>query len=436
MANDLHKLKKVLIISYYWPPSGGGGVQRWLKMSKYLPEYGWQPIIFTPSNGESPVVDESLLDEVHSAVETIKTPIWEPYSFYKRFTGKKSSEKVYSGFINDKKESFTQKLSVFIRGNFFIPDARKFWIKPSIKYLRKYLLEHPVDRIISTGPPHSTHLIASGVVDKIPIPWVADFRDPWTNIDFYDQLRLSKWADKKHRALEQKVLRKATKIVTVSEHWAKDFEKLSGRPIEVIRNGYDHADFEQEPSNLGEAFTICHIGSMNKDRNPSALWQALESLVASPSFAANLSIKLIGNVDHSIFDAINKHGLNVYLDHTPFMVHKEALSELQKSQLLLLPINDTPNSLGVVPGKIYEYLGARRPIIGIGPSDGDSATILSDSGAGTMFAYDDSSGIEAKIDGIYKDYLNGNVSKPSGKIMKYSRQSMAKQYAALLQDLT
>jgi len=167
-------LKKLLIITYYWPPAGGGGVQRWMKFTKYLREFGWEPVIYTVSNGEYPVVDESLLKEIPADVETIKTPIWEPYSFYKRFTGRKKGERVYSGFINEnKKESFTQKVSVFIRGNFFIPDARKFWISPSIKYLRKYLKNNPVDAMVSTGPPHTTHLIAMGVKEKINVPWVS-----------------------------------------------------------------------------------------------------------------------------------------------------------------------------------------------------------------------------------------------------------------------
>lgn len=429
-------MKKVLIISYYWPPSGGGGVQRWLKMTKYLYDFGWKPIIFTPENAESPVIDESLLQEVHSSVDVIKSPIWEPYSLYKKFTGKKSNEKVYSGFINDKKESFAQKLSVFIRGNFFIPDARKFWLKPGVNHLNKYLKSNSIECIISTGPPHTTHLIANKIAKLHNIPWVADFRDPWTNIDFYDQLRLTPWADKKHRRLEQMVLKNADSIVTVSKHWAHDFKRLSGRNITVIRNGFDHVDFTSKPSTLDDKFTICHIGSMNKDRNPSALWSTLQRLTADNRFTDSLSIKLIGQVDHSIFEQIDRHQLTNYLNHVPFLSHKEALQELQKSQLLLLPINDTPNSLGVVPGKIYEYLGARRPVIGIGPTNGDSAQILSDSGAGKMFPYDDQTGISDYVLNCFKQYESKQLMVQDGEIMQYSRQSMAKQYAALLEDLT
>jgi len=429
-------LKRVLIISYYWPPAGGGGVQRWLKMTKYLPEYGWTPVIYTPSNGEAPVVDQSLVNQVHPEVEKISSPIWEPYTFYKRFTGKKASEKVYSGFINDKKESWTQKLSVFIRGNFFIPDARKFWIKPGAKFLTKYLSENKVDCIVSTGPPHSTHLIAYKVAKKTNTPWVADFRDPWTNIDFYNQLRLTSWADKKHKKLEQLILQNASKIVTVSNSWADDFKNLSNRDVTVIRNGFDHADFETEIAQLDEKFTICHIGSMNSDRNPEALWIALKNLVSNPQFDQSLSIKLIGQVDHSIFQSIEQYGLTAYLNHIPFLSHKDALLALQASQVLMLPINDTPNSLGVVPGKIYEYLGARRPVVGIGPLHGDSAQILHDSGAGNMFAYDSHAEIGVRIQSYFDEYSKKELKPKTGQIMQYSRKAMAKSYSELLQNLT
>jgi glycosyltransferase involved in cell wall biosynthesis len=430
-------MKRVLIISYYWPPAGGGGVQRWLKMTKFLPELGWKPIVVTPSNGEAPVIDESLLMEVHPEVETLKIPIWEPYGFYKKLTGKKKSDKVYSGFISDKKEGFTQKLSVFIRGNFFIPDARKFWIKPARKAVVKYLKEHPVDAIISTGPPHTTHLIAYGVTRQIHVPWIADFRDPWTNIDFYDQLRLTKWADRKHRRLEKLVLKHATEIVTVSNSWAKDFRMLSDqRDIKVITNGFDHLDFDSEGVTLDDKFTICHIGSMNKDRNTPALWKALKELNRSdPNFKDKLSIKLIGQVDHSIFSAINEHGLGDHLNHIPFLPHNEAVKHLQTSQLLLLPINDTPNSMGVIPGKLFEYMGAQRPIICIGPKNGDSATIVSNSGAGAIFGYEEVIELQAHLrrsfDAFNKSEL---IVNPSG-VMNYSRKALAEKYSLLLQYL-
>ena len=240
-------MKKVLIITYYWPPSGGGGVMRWLKMSKFLPELGWQPVVFTPENPDPSVTDESLLQEIHKDIIEIKTPIWEPYDFFRKITGKKSGTKFKSGYISEASEgNWKNKIAVFIRGNFLIPDPRKFWIKPSIKYLTKYLAENHVDLIISTGPPHSMHLIALGLRNKFDIPWIADFRDPWTDIDFYHKLKLTRLADRIHRKLEKRVLARANHIVTVSPGCASDLEKIAKRKIEVINNGFDPTDFDFE----------------------------------------------------------------------------------------------------------------------------------------------------------------------------------------------
>jgi glycosyltransferase involved in cell wall biosynthesis len=198
-------MKKILIITYYWPPSGGGGVMRWLKMSKYLPELGWKPIIYTPENPDASVTDVSLLEEIHPETETLKTPIWEPYKIFRFLTGKKKSEKFKPGYISEASGGdWKSKVSVFIRGNLLIPDPRKFWIKPSVKFLSQYLEEHPVDLIVSTGPPHSMHLIALELKKKFGTCWIADFRDPWTDIDFYDKLRLTRWADQQHRNLEKR----------------------------------------------------------------------------------------------------------------------------------------------------------------------------------------------------------------------------------------
>ena len=432
------KRKKLLIITYYWPPAGGGGVQRWMKFTKYLREFGWEPIIYTVSNGEYPVVDESLVKEIPADIETIKTPIWEPYSFYKRFTGRKKDERVYSGFINEnKKESFTQKVSVFIRGNFFIPDARKFWINPSINYLRKYLKTNPVDAMVSTGPPHSTHLIAMGVKEKIKVPWIADFRDPWTNIDFYDQLRLSNWADKKHRQLEKEVLKKADKVVTVSWSWADDFKQISGRPdIKIITNGFDPADFQNLEAPLSNKFSICHIGSMNKDRNPQVLWKVLQHLVTtSKEFAEKLEILLIGQVDFAILQSIEAHKLTPYLNKIDFVPHKEVIPYLKKSPILLLPINDTPNSAGVLPGKLYEYLGAERAILCIGPKNSDAAKIMTETNS-YMHDYMDYSGIKESLLTLFNAYKNGELKTNPQKILRFSRKTLAEKYGILIESIT
>ena len=420
-------MKKVLVITYYWPPAGGGGVQRWLKFSKYIRDGGWEPVIYTAEGGEMALQDDSLLEEVPEGTVVIKQPIWEPYYFYKKLTGKKKGEKVYSGFITEKKKAGPgQRLSIWIRGNFFIPDARKFWIKPSIKFLVKYLKDHKVDAILSNGPPHSMHMIALGLKEKLGLPWLADFRDPWTNIDFYDQLMLSKRADRKHKRLEQKVLTTADKVVTVSWSWAEDFKKLCGREIEVITNGYDEADFEGGEPALSKSFSLTHVGSLNKDRNPKSLWKVLERICDSnPQFKEDLEIILIGPTDFEAINDINQSGLESNLKLIDHLPHRAAIDKLRESQVLLLPINDTPNVSGVIPGKLYEYLGARRPILCIGPDKGDSARIIKETNAGKVAGFDDINEIQKILLEYFVQYQSKILNIGSYGIDKFSRKSLA-----------
>ena len=430
-------MKKVLIITYYWPPTGGGGVQRWLKFVKYIREFGWEPIIYTPLNGESPVVDETLLDEIPEDVLTLKSKIWEPYSFYKIITGRKQNQRIYSGLINEKKEGFFQKLSVFIRGNFFIPDARKFWIKPAVKDLKSKIASLEVDLIISTGPPHSTHLIAQGVLKNLSIPWIADFRDPWTKIDFYDQLRLTSWGDKRHKKLELKVLNTASKVVTVSKSWVKDFEEICKRSdIELITNGYDPEDFNNSSVDLDSKFSICHVGSMNKDRNPVVLWKALSSLLSKKGLMDSLEIKLIGQIDFSVMESLEQEGLKKFVTQIPHLAHKKAINELRKSQLLLLPINNTPNVAGVIPGKLFEYLAAKRPIICIGPEYCDSADIVRKTNAGEVFDYVQTDKLTQFISNSFDKYQINNLHQLSKNIEDYSRKKLIGDYCKMMDEIT
>ena len=428
-------MKKVLIITYYWPPSGGGGVMRWLKMSKFLPELGWQPIIYTPENPDPSVIDESLLSEIHPDIIELKTPIWEPYNFYRKITGKKSGEKFKSGYISEAAEgNWKSKLSVFIRGNFLIPDPRKFWIKPSVKFLNKFLNENPVDLIISTGPPHSMHIIALGLKKKFNLPWIADFRDPWTDIDFYHKLKLTTWADKKHKNLEKKVLAAADHIVTVSPGCAADIQKIAHRKIEVINNGFDPTDYDFELPKLDEKFTISHFGAFNKDRNPAALWKVLGELASvNPDFKKLLQIKLIGQTDQSVISEIEKNKLKENIVVKDHLAHKEGLIELSKSQVLLLPLNDAPNVKGILPGKMYEYMALRRPILALGPTDADYAKILGETKAGISLDFNDEQGIKTTLKNYFQRFLNNNLEIESEAFEKYSRKNLAKQFINLIQ---
>jgi len=428
-------MKKVLIISYYWPPSGGGGVMRWLKMSKYLPEFGWQPIIYTPENPDSSVDDDSLINEIHSDSIVLKYPIWEPYDLYRQITGKKKGTKFKAGYVSEASSgSWKNKLSVFIRGNLLIPDPRKFWIKPSVKFLTKYLQTHQVDAVVSTGPPHSMHLIALGLKKRFPdLKWIADFRDPWTNIDFYAKLRLTKWADKRHRKLEKKVLINSDHVVTVTPSWQDDFEKMCGRKIDLVYNGFDHTDFENLAVDTDTKFTLSHFGSFNKDRNPESLWKALEVLKDEiPELKNHLSIQLIGQTDDSILQSVKQAGLNEFLTCYNFMPHDKGVALLKKSQVLLLPINNAPNAMGIIPGKMYEYMALNRPILAIGPPNSDSALIISETKAGVCKDFSDVEGITNTLKLYFDQYKKGELKINSDSYEQYSRKNQAANFVRLL----
>jgi hypothetical protein len=431
-------MKRVLILTYYWPPAGGAGVQRWLKFSKYLRQYGWDPVIYTSEDGEYPALDPTLNKDVPQGITVLKTKPWEPYGFYKKLIGGKKGEKVAAGFISeDKKPGLVQRLAIWIRGNLFIPDARKFWIRPSVNYLAGWLKNNRVDAIISTGPPHTMHCIALRLKKKFKLPWIADFRDPWTKIDFYDQLMLSQQADAKHKRMERAVIKNCDKLVTVSPSWANDFLELGAREVEVITNGFDEADFDIEKPEVIREFAFHHIGALNQDRNPHNFWLALkEALMEEPEIAQFLKVRLIGKTDFSALESARKAGLEKYLEKVPYMPHGEIITFLMRSPILLLPLNDTPNTLGIIPGKLFEYLAAGRPIFCIGHPKGDSARIIQDCEAGMVFGFHEKDKMKEGTLALFREFRSGNFQVKGKEIMNYSRQKGAEKFASLLNHLT
>lgn len=431
--------KKVLIITYYWPPVGGAGVQRWLKFSKYFRGLGWEPVIYTPSNPDFPIFDNTLLKDVPEDLTVLKTEITEPYDIYRKIMGKKKTETVNQGFLSEGKENTAlQSAMIWIRGNFFIPDARMFWIRPSVKYLSQYLREHPVDAVISTGPPHSMHLIALRLKQRLNLPWIADFRDPWTQIDFYDQLKLSSLADRKHKRLEKQVLTTADKVVTISKSCGADLEVLGGRAVDVITNGYDDDDFRFDgPLSPLPGFMFHHTGALNKDRNPNTLWKVLGELCReNPQMKRDLVLKFTGKTDAVVFESLKAEGLEQNAQRTEYMPHSEVVRIMAQSPILLLPLNNTPNNKGVLSGKLFEYLAARRPIFGIGLPEGDAAEILRETGAGELFGFSDYQGMKAAVMRLYEAYRAGELKTVTGTIERFSRKNCAADYARLLDGIS
>lgn len=428
-------MKKVLIITYYWPPSGGAGVQRWLKFAKYLPEFGWQPIIYTPENPDYPAIDESLLNDIPEGIKVLRQPIWEPYGWYRQLLGQKD-KKIGSGFVSEEKEpGLMQKLSVWVRGNFFIPDARMFWIKPSVKYLKKYLSENHVDVIVSTGPPHSMHLIALQLKRELGVKWVADFRDPWTNIDFYQELMLSKWADAKHKSLEQQVLKNADQVLTIGYTMTEEMKALGGTSVQTLTNGFDEEDFLEGDFKLDEDFSISHIGTFSPSRDQRVFWKALSELkVEDAAFAKKLKIRTVGTVDHRVAASIEEFGLAENWERISYVSHSELLDYQRSSRILLVSINNSPNATGILPGKFFEYLASGRPILAIGPTISDIGKVLEMTKAGVIVERDDLKGMKKQVLELFQSEFNMNSN--SDAVSKFSRRGLTRQLSEILSHVT
>tara|TARA_R110002033_G_scaffold131672_4_gene171818 strand:+ start:9430 stop:10722 length:1293 start_codon:yes stop_codon:yes gene_type:complete len=423
--------KKVLIITYYWPPAGGPGVQRWLKFVKYVPKYGIQPIVYVPDNPTYPIIDNDLLKEVSDSVVILRNKIFEPYQLASFFS-KNKTKKISSGIIpNTKKQSVLDKIFLWIRGNLFIPDARVFWVKPSVSYLEKYIVENNIETIITSGPPHSLHLIGLDLKKRLDVKWFADFRDPWTTIGYHKSLRLSNYAAVKHKQLEQEVMQTADEIIVTSKTTRTEFQAITDKPITVITNGYDTASVPAQQ--LDTKFTLAHIGSFLSERNPQILWTALqELLIEIPSFKANLEIKLIGAISQEVLTSITEYALDSYMNNLGYVSHSEAIVHQKKSQVLLLIEIDSEDTRSIIPGKLFEYMVSGRPIIAIGPKNSDFAEIITETNSGVFFEYAEKEKLKQVIVTYYNQYLVGELKANGVGLQQYSRENLTKQLVQLL----
>ena len=431
-------MKKVLIITYYWIPSGGAGVQRWVKFTKYLREFGWEPIIYTPENPEFPSIDNSFEKDIPTDIQILKTPIWEPYHIYRNLKGNKNGTLKASFISENNKQSWKDKISIWIRGNFLIPDPRLFWIRPSVKYLSDFINANPIDAIITTGPPHSMHLIGLKLKKKFKsLPWIADFRDPWTNIDFYKELNLSYISDKIHHNLEKKVIQSTDTLLVVSQGMKEEYSTFKPKKIQIITNGYDNDDMKLSDIQLNKKFSISHIGSLNTARNPYTVWKVLNKICSeNQKFKEDLLIQLVGKVDYTVIEDIKKFQLENNLLKIDYLTHLEAIKKQQSSQVLLLLINQSNNAKGILTGKFFEYLSAKRPILGVGPTDGDAAKILRETKAGYMIDFEDEIETEKNILLYYELYKNKTLVIDSQSVEKFSRKNLTNELSDILNSLT
>lgn len=427
-------MKKVLIITYYWPPAGGPGVQRWLKFVKYLPGFDIEPIVYIPENASYPIIDEELCNEVNPEVEVLTQPIKEPYKIA-RFFSKKSTQNISSGIIPDeRKQSLSEQLLLFIRGNFFIPDARIGWVKPSVEYLSEYIKINPIDIIITTGPPHSLHLIGKQLKEQFNIPWIADFRDPWTTIGYHKKLKLTTSAAQKHKTLEKEVLNEADRILVTSPSTKKDFKQITQQPIDVITNGYDIEHIEKKP--LDKKFTIAHIGSLLSDRNPRVLWKALAELIKNnPDFKQDFELKLAGKVSTQILNTLDEFKLSPYVNNMGYISHQQAITEQRTSQVLLLLEIDSEETRAIIPGKLFEYMAAERPILAIGPEKSDVEALIKQTNTGQYFCYDEKDRIAECIEKMYQQYSENKLKSYGIGLQYFSRKRLTQKLAEIIHQM-
>ena len=411
-------MKKVLLITYYFPPSGGAGVQRWLKTIKYLPKFGVETIVLTvdPACASYPQIDESLCNEVPSLLKVYTTKTNEILSLYKRVSPSKQIP--YGGFANEPNPTILQKVSRFIRGNFFLPDPRRGWNKYALNKAKEIIENEGITTIITTSPPHSTQLIGLELKKQYPnINWIADLRDPWTDIYYNQDLYQTSWAQKRNLAYERSVLLGADKIITVSEDCKCLFAEKAdvADKITVVPNGYDTPDFEERKVEKGEItpnYILSYVGVMAPQYD-------LEPLKALVSGRKDILLRFVGVVSEEIQREINSWG--VQTEFISYVSHSEAIKYMQSSDVLLLFIPNVPNNEGILTGKLFEYLAAKRKILLFGPEEGDAMTLISECSAGECFTKDFDLG-----DFLKKPY------KGNEKVKNYSREALAEKIVSII----
>ncbi|QYA26300.1 glycosyltransferase family 4 protein [Gramella sp. MT6] len=427
-------MKKVLIITYYWPPAGGPGVQRWLKFVKYLRDFDVEPVVYVPENPSYPIIDHSFEAEIPEGIRVLKKKIFEPYSIAGIFS-KKDTETISSGIIQkEENQSALQKAMLYIRGNYFIPDARKFWVKPSINFLKQELKNGNYDAIITTGPPHSLHLIGLSLKKELGCKWIADFRDPWTQIGYHEKLKLNESSRKKHEQLESEVLNTADHIITTSFTTKTEFETKTSQPITVITNGFDSEIHEKSVDQ--NKFQIAHIGSLLSGRNPENLWKALQQLLEeNRGFQKDFRLRLAGKVSEVVLESIHNAGLEDYLINEGYVSHSMALEMQREASVLLLIEIDSNETRGIIPGKLFEYLASGSPILAIGPDNWDAARIISETNSGKVFSYTDVQRLKGHLLEMFKKYSHGEPGSALHDIEKYHRRTLTGKLANLIKQI-
>ena len=430
-------LPRVLVVTYYFPPAGGPGVQRTLKTVKYLREHGFEPVVLTVEDGAAPSRDETLVEDLPDGLEVVRTRAPDPLSLYGRVTGKAD---VPTGAVES--QGLLPRLAVWVRANVFLPDARVGWVPFAVRagttLLRDGHLEaRPFAAVVTSGPPHSVHL-AGLRLQRTGTPWIADFRDPWTAINFYDDLPMTPAARALDRRFERRVLRAADAVTTVSPTWARLLERTAGLvagSVEVVHNGVDLEDVPDERGPVRrDAFALSHVGSLYATRDPAVVWQALRRLHEAGEID-RLVVRLVGKTDAGVLEAARASGVPV--EAVPYVTHAEAVREQARAGLLLLTIEPFAAEDGMITGKLYEYLAIGRPVLGVGPVGGDAAALLAETGGGAMHARDDLEGVTDAIRRHYRAWAAGCALEgaPRSAVAPYTRRAQTGRLAEIVRSV-
>lgn len=429
-------MKKVLLLSYYWPPAGGPGVQRWLKNIVFLDRLGWDITVVCPREPVASNYDESLVNEIPKSVRVIKTDARDPFKAYAALTGKKGQPSTGGIGLNQPK-SKKQQLINYIRANFFIPDARKGWNSFALKAARKALAEGDFKAVISTGPPHSTHLIALKLKQEFGLPWLADFRDPWVNI-FYNRLfpRTSRTV-KKDQALENRVLKEADRILTVSPGLQQEFSDRAQK-VELLYNGYDPKDLPEPQTGPQAFFQLSYTGNLKPNQNPIALWECIAEKIEEDSvFARDFRLQFVGNVDPGVQSQLDDLKLTAHCVFEGYQPHVRATEAMVEAGALLFIVPETKDNHLILTGKLFEYLGSGSPLFSIGPPRGNAATIISGAERGATIDYHDKNAMKLRLAELYQAW---QVNKRSPRLSKtstaaYTREGSAVRLSEILEGL-
>ena len=400
---------------------------------------GWEPIVFTPENPHFSLTDNALEQDISPNLEVIKFPIWEPFSVYEKLFSK-SGKKLTQGIVIEKSDlSWKDKLSIWIRGNFFIPDPRKYWAKPASRFLESIIKDNAIDLVVTSGPPHSMHLVGRRVKKITGVTWVADFRDPWSDWDILDILKVSRPAMFFHKKLEQSVLKQADMILTTSSVLRDRFRFYAPTArVEKITNGVDEEDFEKIKYDSSDGkFRLVHLGLLNELRNPVLLWEVLEELCdEQEGFQSDLEVVLGGMVSGSILDFIQtKKNLSLCLKVIDYVSHQEAISWYNRASVQLLLLNQTEKANLTIPGKLFEYLYLGNPILALGPTENDTNRILLDSGNQGVVSHEDREAIKTSLLMRYENFKKGVHKSNKTNVQQFTRKHLTKVLAEHLNSL-